>query len=128
MVLPQVVLEILKKNCRGAHNAPPPPPPILNRVKPISRKEFNEFIKGKGFKGRNEYKLKDLKAKFGFKPMYHRRTLMISSEDMSPTTFDSLRKADSSVSISYGVLIYAKYKERNFVRSNEKIYNINWHN
>ena len=42
-------------------------------LKPISHKEFNEFIKGKGFKGRNEYKLKDLKAKFGFKPMYDRR-------------------------------------------------------
>ena len=32
-------------------------------LRPISHKEFNEFIKGKGFKGRNEYKLKDLKAK-----------------------------------------------------------------
>ena len=38
-------------------------------------------MKGKGFEGRNEYNLKDLKAKFGFKPMYGRRTLMISSED-----------------------------------------------
>ena len=36
---------------------------------PITHKEFNEFIKGKGFKGRNNYKLKDLKAMFGFKPM-----------------------------------------------------------
>ena len=97
-------------------------------LKPISHKEFNEFIKGKGFKGRNEYKLKDLKAKFGFKPMYDRLTLTISSEDMSPTTFDSLRKASKAADISYGVLIYAKDKERNFVKSNEKIYNINWHN
>ena len=32
---------------------------------PISHKEFNEFIKGKGFKGRNNYKLRDLKAMFG---------------------------------------------------------------
>ena len=94
----------------------------------ISHKEFNEFIKGKGFKGRNEYKLKDLKAKFGFKPMYDRHTLTIFSEDMSPTTFDSLRKASKATGISYGVLICAKNKERNFVKSNEKIYNINWHN
>ena len=36
---------------------------------PIRHKEFNEFIKGKGFKGRNNYKLRDLKAMFGFKPM-----------------------------------------------------------
>ena len=42
----------------------------MENLKPISHKEFNEFIKGKGFKGRNEYKLKDLKAKFGFKPMH----------------------------------------------------------
>ena len=33
----------------------------MENLKPISHKEFNEFIKGKGFKGRNEYKLKDLK-------------------------------------------------------------------
>ena len=39
-------------------------------LRPVSHKEFNEFIKGKGLKGRNEYKLKNLKAKFGFKPMY----------------------------------------------------------
>ena len=95
---------------------------------PISQKEFNEFIKGKRFKGRNEYKLKDLKAKFGFKPMYDRRTLTISSKDLEPTTFDSLRKASKATGISYGVLIYAKNKERNFVKSNEKIYYINWHN
>ena len=95
---------------------------------PISHKEFNEFIKGKGFEGRNEYKLKDLKAKFGFKPIYDRRTLTISSEGMSPTTFDSLRKAASSTGISYGILRYAKNKERNFVGVDEKIYNINWCN
>ena len=33
---------------------------------PIRHKEFNEFIKEKGFKGRNNYKLRDLKAMFGF--------------------------------------------------------------
>ena len=60
--------------------------------------------------------------------MYDRRTLTISSEGMSPTTFDSLRKASKATGISYGVLIYLKNKERNFVKSNEKIYNINWYN
>ena len=94
-------------------------------LKPISHNEFNEFIKGKGFKGRNEYKLKDLEAKFGFKPMYDRRTLTISSEDMGPTTFGSLRKAAKATSISYGILRHAKGKERNFVKKDEKIYNIN---
>ena len=29
---------------------------------PIRHKEFNESIKGKGLKGRNNYKLRDLKA------------------------------------------------------------------
>ena len=97
----------------------------MDNLKPIRHKEFNEFIKGKGFKGRNEYKSKDLKAKFGFKPMYDRRTLRISSEDMEPTTFNSLRQAPAATSISYGVLLYAKNKERNFVKKDDKIYNIN---
>ena len=66
----------------------------MENLKPISHKEFNEFIEGKEFKGRNEHSLNDLKAKFGFKPMYDRRTLTISSEGMSPNTFDSLKKAE----------------------------------
>ena len=49
----------------------------MGDLKPISHKQFNEFIKGKGFKGSNDYKLKELKAKFGFKTMYNRRTLVI---------------------------------------------------
>ena len=48
---------------------------------PIRHKEFNEFIKGKGFKGRNNYKLKDLKAIFGFKPMITGSPAMISSDE-----------------------------------------------
>ena len=60
--------------------------------------------------------------------MYDRRTLTISSEDISPTTFDSLRKAAKATGISYGVLMYAKNKERNFVKKDEKNYNINWCN
>ena len=100
----------------------------MENLKPISHKESNEFIKGKGFKGRNEYSLKELKAKFGFKPMYDRHTSTISSEDIKPTTFYSLRKASEATGISYGVLIYAKNKERNSVKSNERIYNINWCN
>ena len=44
------------------------PKPLI----PISHKDFNEFIKGKGFVGRNNYKLKELKAMFGFKPLAKR--------------------------------------------------------
>ena len=64
----------------------------MGDLKPITHKQFNEFIKGKGVKDRNNYKLKELKAKFGFKPMHDRRELVISSEDIEPTTFDSMRK------------------------------------
>ena len=45
----------------------------------IRHKEFNEFMKGKGFKGRNNYKLKDLKAMFGFKPMITGSPVTISA-------------------------------------------------
>ena len=38
-------------------------------LRPIRHEEFNEFIKGKGFKGRNNYKFRDLKVMFGFEPM-----------------------------------------------------------
>ena len=99
----------------------------MGDLKPISHKQFNEFIKGKGFKGRNNYKLKELKAKFVFKPLYDRRTLVISSEDMEPTTFDSLRKAAKAISVGYGTLIYAKNKERDSVKKDEKIYETKWH-
>ena len=58
----------------------------MGDLKPISHKQFNEFNKGKGFKGRNDCKLKELKAKFAFKPLYDRRTLVISSEDMEHLT------------------------------------------
>ena len=57
--------------------------------------------------------------------MYDRRTLTISSEGMSPITFNSLRKAAAATGISYGILRYAKNKERNFVKKDEKIYYMN---
>ena len=60
---------------------------------PIRHKEFNEFMKGKGFKGRNNYKLRDLKAMFGFKPMITGSPVMISADGLEPTRFDSMSKA-----------------------------------
>ena len=86
----------------------------MGDLKAISHKQFNKFIKCKGLKGRNDCKFKELKAKFGFKSMYDRKTLVISSEDMKPTTFDSLRKAVKTISMLYGALRYAKNKERYF--------------
>ena len=49
---------------------------------PITHKEFNEFIKGKGFTGRNNHKLKDLKVMFGFKPTITGSDYWISSNDI----------------------------------------------
>ena len=79
---------------------------------PITHKEFNEFIKRKGFKGRNNYKLKDLKAMFGFKPMITGCPVMISSDGTKPMRFDSLSKASTSTGIPYITLLYAKKNSR----------------
>ena len=35
--------------------------PVAPGLRPITHKGFNEFIKGKGFTGRNNHRLKDLK-------------------------------------------------------------------
>ena len=88
----------------------------MGDLKPISRKQFNEFIKGKGFKGRNNYKLKQLKAKFGFKSTYNRRTLPISSEDMEPTEFHSIRKATKAIGVGERVIRYARNNGRDFLK------------
>ena len=84
------------------------PMPKMDDLKPISHKELNEFIKGKGFKGRKDYILGDLKAKFGFKPLVERRVLVTSLEGMEPTKFDSMRKATKAIGIGEGVVRYAR--------------------
>ena len=94
---------------------------------PITHKEFNEFIKGKGFKGRNNYKLRDLKAMFGFKPMITGSPVTTSSNGMEPTRFDSMSKASTSTGIPYVTLLYAKKNSRNRVCSNGKEYTIIYH-
>ena len=48
---------------------------------PISHKDFTEFIKGKGFTGRNNYKLKELKAMFGFKPLTYKNQTTVNIDD-----------------------------------------------
>ena len=65
------------------------------------------------------YKLKELKAKFIFKPIYDRITLVISLEDMEPTTFDSMRKAAKAISATYGALRYVKNKKKDFVKNKD---------
>ena len=89
---------------------------------PITQKEFNEFIKEKGFTGRNNHKLKDLKAMFGFKPMITGSPVTISSDGVEPTRFDSMSKASTSTGLPYATLLYAKKNSRNRVQSNGKEY------
>ena len=94
---------------------------------PIRHKEFNEFIKGKDFKGRNNYKLRDLKAMFGLKPMVTGIPLTISSDELEPMRFDSMSKASTSMGIPYVTLLYAKKNSKDRVRSNRKEYTIIYH-
>ena len=93
----------------------------------IRHKEFNEIIKGKGFKGRNNYKLRDLKAMFGFKPMITGSPVTISSDGTEPTRFDSISRASTSTGIPCVTLLYAKRNFRHRVRSNGKEYTIIYH-
>ena len=72
---------------------------------PITHKEFNEFIKRKGFKGRNNYKLKDLKAMFGFKPMVTGSSVTISSNGLELMRFASMSKTSTSTGIPYATLL-----------------------
>ena len=94
---------------------------------PIRHKEFNEFIKGKGFKEKNDYKLRDLKAMFGFKPMITGSPVTISSVELEPTRFDSMSKASTSTGIPYVILLYAKKNSRHRVHCNGEEYMIIYH-
>ena len=89
-------------------------------LRPIRHKEFNEFIKGKGFKKRKKYKLRDLKAMFGFKPMIIGSPVMISFDEFEPARIDSMSKALTSTGIPYVTLLYAKKNSRHRVHSHEK--------
>ena len=93
----------------------------------IRHKEFNQFIKGKGFKGRNNYRLRDLKAMFGFKPMITGSPVTISSDELEPTRFDSMSKASTSTGIPYVTLLYARRNSKDRVKSNGKEYTMIYH-
>ena len=101
--------------------------PVALGLCTIRHEEFNEFIKRKGFKGRNNYKLRDLKAMFGFKPMITGSPVTISSHELEPTKFNSMSKASTSTGIPYVTLLYAKKNSRYRVRSNGKEYTIIYH-
>ena len=104
--------------------------PKMDNLKPISHKEFNEFMMSKGFKRRKDYALRDLKAKFGFKPLVKRRVFVVSLEGMEPTKFDSIRKADEGLDVGKGVIRYERNNMRDFVKrledENIKVFSIKW--
>ena len=69
---------------------------------PISHKDFNEFIKGKGFVGRNNYKLKELKAMFGFKPLTNNKQVTVTIDNGKEiNTYESISKASVASKIPY---------------------------
>ena len=102
----------------------------------IKHTEFLEFIKEKGFKGNYTYKLRDLNAMFGFKPMVTGSPVTIStmwgprgpsSNALEPMRFDSMSKASTPTRIPYVTLLYAKKNSRHQVCSNGKEYTIIYH-
>ena len=93
----------------------------------ITHKEFDEFIKGKGFKGGNNYRVRDFKGNVWIQTYDYWISSTISSDGTEPTRFDSMSKASTSTGIPYVTLLYAKRNSRNRVRSNGKEYTIIYH-
>ena len=59
--------------------------------------------------------------------MYDRRMLVISSEGMEPTTFNSMTKAAKAIGVTEGALRYAKNREKDFVKNKDaKVFFIKW--
>ena len=106
------------------------PTPKMSELKPISYKEINESIKGKGLRGRKDYALRDLKAKLGLKPLVERRVLLFHLEDMKPAMFDSMMKAAKAVRVKERIIRYVRDKERDFIKRVEggtiKVSSIKW--
>ena len=74
--------------------------------------------------------LKDLKAKFGCKPLVERRALVVSSEDVKPTTFGSMREATKVIGVGEGAIRYASNNRRHFMKKFEgasvRVFSIKW--
>ena len=63
-----------------------------------------------------DYKLRDIKAEFGFMPLINNRKLVVLAEDVEPTMFDSMRKATKALGVGEKVIRYAKEKNRDFFK------------
>ena len=96
-------------------------------LEPISHKELNEFIKGKGVVEGNQYRLKELKAMFGFKPLSTKSPLTLSSDSLQPTRYNSMSQASMSTGIPYTTLLYIKPNSKPSFKSNGETYEITFH-
>ena len=67
---------------------------------------------------------------FGYKPLVKSRALLVSSEGMEPTKFDSIRKAVKTIGVGEGVIRYARNNRRDFDKrfenENVKVFFIKW--
>ena len=59
---------------------------------------------------------------FGFKPMITGSPVMISSDGVEPTRFDSMSKASTSTGIPYAALLCDKKNSKSRIHSNGKEY------
>ena len=106
-----------------------------NELIPIIHKDFNEFIKGKGFTGRSNYKLKELKAMFVFKPLTYKNQTSVNIDDGKQTkVYESISKASIGSGIPYTTLIQVKKKYKVnpgnpvYIRSGGNAYIIKFNN
>ena len=74
---------------------------------------------------------KDLKVKSGFKPLTaNRKVLVVSLEDMEPTTFGSMREATRAIGVGGRVIKYVRNNGKDFVRQSGgrsfRVFSIKW--
>ena len=79
---------------------------------PIIQKDFEKFIKGKGVKGWNNYKTRDLKAMFGFKPMFSGQRIILSLGGGDPIVYDSMTKASEATGVPISTIALAKERTK----------------
>ena len=112
-----------------------PMTPERSGLIPKSHKDFNEFIKGKGFTGRKNYRLRELKAMFGFNPLTYKNQTTVNIDDGKEfKDYESISKASIGSRIPYTTLIQVKKKYKKdpknpvTIRSGGNIYVIKFNN
>ena len=96
---------------------------------PITQKDFEKFIKGKGVKGWKNYKTRDLKAMFGFKPMFSGQRIILSLSGGDPIVYDSMTKASEATGVPISTIALTKERTKTIhpvtfkSKGNEYIFN-----